>query len=155
MLRLCQANQGKGKKYFLPKNFQWFNFCKYYHQPLYALGQPWHETCFVCSHPKCGKILDPNDFAEHDGKPYCRDHYNQLFPQCHECHKPIMGKVIYLDLFKNYRTELNDFLFLATDCSWKEVPSQLFQMCCPRLQQDIVARQFLRERQSTLLWGWL
>ncbi|KAI2809505.1 hypothetical protein BLOT_000654 [Blomia tropicalis] len=64
-------------------------------KPVFALGKEWHPKCFVCSHPRCDRILDPNNFETHDGKPYCKDHFNEMFlPKCFACKKPITDKVV-------------------------------------------------------------
>ena len=39
-----------------------------------ALGQTWHESCFVCN--TCGAALD-NFFGCDDGFPYCADHIDE------------------------------------------------------------------------------
>lgn len=54
------------------------------------MGKEWHPNCFVCSHPRCDRVLDPKDFETHDGKPYCRQHFQEMFlPKCFACKKPI------------------------------------------------------------------
>ncbi|XP_027202989.2 uncharacterized protein LOC113796898 isoform X2 [Dermatophagoides pteronyssinus] len=64
-------------------------------RPIFALGKEWHPQCFVCSHPSCDRVLDPNDFETHDGKPYCKFHFGELFlPKCFACKKPITDKVV-------------------------------------------------------------
>lgn len=53
------------------------------------MGKQWHPACFKCT--ECSIKLSPDDFMEHNGKPYCRPHYYQLFaPKCHACKQPIV-----------------------------------------------------------------
>ena len=69
-------------------------------KPIFALGKEWHPQCFVCSHPSCDRVLDPNDFETHDGKPYCKFHFGELFlPKCFACKKPITDVSFILILF--------------------------------------------------------
>lgn len=54
-----------------------------------AMGKPWHPECFRCT--VCVKPLQPDNFKEHDGKPYCEKDYNNLFaPKCAGCKGPIV-----------------------------------------------------------------
>jgi len=53
------------------------------------MGKQWHPACFKCT--ECSIKLSPDDFMEHNGRPYCRPHYYQLFaPKCHACKQPIV-----------------------------------------------------------------
>lgn len=53
------------------------------------MGKPWHPKCFCCV--ECAKPLDPNNFKEHQGKPYCDYDYHRLFsPKCAGCGTPIV-----------------------------------------------------------------
>ena len=53
------------------------------------MGHPWHPECFRCT--VCVKPLSPDNFKEHDGKPYCEKDYNNLFaPKCAGCKGPIV-----------------------------------------------------------------
>jgi len=40
-----------------------------------AVDKHYCETCFKCHHPGCGEVLGGKSFYEHDGKPYCKQHY--------------------------------------------------------------------------------
>lgn len=52
------------------------------------MGKQWHPQCFNCD--KCHKQLDPYNFMEKGGKPYCDDCYHKLFsPKCGGCNLPI------------------------------------------------------------------
>ena len=52
------------------------------------MGKPWHPQCFQCT--QCAKNLDPNDYYEKNGKPYCKDDFHKLFsPKCGGCQTPI------------------------------------------------------------------
>ncbi len=44
---------------------------------LRALGKDWHPACFVCE--AGGEPLRGKSFYEHEGKPYCERHYQELF----------------------------------------------------------------------------
>lgn len=62
-----------------------------------VMGGLWHPLCFVCAH--CRQPL-PGDFKEHNGKPYCDEHYGQLFAKfrCNKCQQPIRaGDYVDLD----------------------------------------------------------
>ncbi|KAI7685937.1 Paxillin [Sarcoptes scabiei] len=64
-------------------------------KPVFAMGKEWHPECFVCSYPSCGRILSPDDFEQHEGKPYCKYHFGEMFlPKCFACKKPIKDKVV-------------------------------------------------------------
>ena len=56
------------------------------------MGKDWHPGCFKCD--KCKIPLDPENFYEKNGKPYCeKDFFNLFAPKCYGCAKPIKGKV--------------------------------------------------------------
>jgi len=56
---------------------------------LKALGQDWHQECFVCN--RCGKELK-GGYYPHDSKPYCEDDYDDLFlKKCTACNRSIEG----------------------------------------------------------------
>lgn len=56
-----------------------------------ALGQTWHPEHFVCT--TCKKPFAGSRFYERDGKPYCKDDYQQRFsPRCAGCEQPITGR---------------------------------------------------------------
>jgi paxillin len=68
-----------------------------------ACGAFWHEEHFNCTHCHCD--FDGDSYFEHDDRPYCEEHYFELFGQkCAGC-----GEVITDD------TELH-----ALDKSWHE-----------------------------------
>jgi DNA-binding transcriptional regulator YiaG len=57
-----------------------------------ALGQCWHPQHFVCHH--CSQPFPSGSFRQHDGRPYCDAHYQELHaPKCQRCSKPIVGSV--------------------------------------------------------------
>ncbi|KAG4065483.1 hypothetical protein HA402_009044 [Bradysia odoriphaga] len=59
-----------------------------------ALGQTWHEDHFVCGGP-CMKPMSGESFFERDGKPYCREDFENIFAaKCKGCEKPISDKAI-------------------------------------------------------------
>lgn len=59
-----------------------------------ALGQPWHEDCFVCGGP-CKKPLVGTTFFERNGKAYCKTDYEELYAsRCAGCAKPITENAI-------------------------------------------------------------
>jgi len=52
-----------------------------------AMGKTWHPLCFVCT--TCRQPLDA-DFKEHNGKPYCDEHYGQFAEHfCAKCGEAI------------------------------------------------------------------
>lgn len=56
------------------------------------MGKDWHPNCFQCT--QCKIPLDPENFYEKNGKPYCENDYHKLFsPKCCACKKPIKEKV--------------------------------------------------------------
>lgn len=58
-----------------------------------ALGLQFHPNCFVCAY--CHKAFGSEPFHEHQGKPYCETHYNQVAGSiCAGCNKPLQGRVI-------------------------------------------------------------
>ncbi|XP_017460539.1 PREDICTED: paxillin-like, partial [Rhagoletis zephyria] len=64
-----------------------------------AMGKDWHPNCFKCT--QCKIPLDPENFYEKNGLPYCEKDYHNLFsPKCAGCIKPIKGTV----RVKNYRS---------------------------------------------------
>lgn len=49
-----------------------------------ALGKMFHPEHFVCAN--CSQPFRDGKFVEHEGKPYCSDHYFELFaPRCFRC----------------------------------------------------------------------
>ncbi len=61
------------------------------------MGKQWHNKCFTCSNPPCGKQLRVDNFTEKNGAPYCNDCYHHLFsPKCFGCKQPIIGVRFYL-----------------------------------------------------------
>lgn len=59
------------------------------------MGKDWHPNCFKCT--QCKIPLDPENFYEKNGKPYCEKDFHNLFsPKCAGCIKPIKGTVRYL-----------------------------------------------------------
>jgi hypothetical protein len=62
-------------------------------QCLNALDQTWHPEHFVCNH--CNMPFPNGAFIEHESKPYCENHYNELFcPRCANCKQPINDKCV-------------------------------------------------------------
>lgn len=59
-----------------------------------ALGQSWHEYHFTCGGP-CAKPMSGQSFFERDGKPYCKEDFEQIFAaKCAGCARPISDKAI-------------------------------------------------------------
>ncbi|XP_054165589.1 zinc finger protein 808-like isoform X3 [Oppia nitens] len=81
------------------------------HQPIVdgnyikAQGKDWHPQCFKCT--TCEVPLDPNNFLEKAGKPYCEKDYHKLFsPPCDGCGYPIKDqKSMVKELGKNWHPE--------------------------------------------------
>ena len=62
-------------------------------QCVTALNNTWHPEHFFCAH--CNNYFGEDGFHEHDGKPYCRaDFYNLFAPHCASCEKPILSNYI-------------------------------------------------------------
>eukprot|EP01116_Phalansterium_solitarium_P002343 TRINITY_DN122_c0_g1_i3.p1 TRINITY_DN122_c0_g1~~TRINITY_DN122_c0_g1_i3.p1 ORF type:complete len:392 (-),score=80.57 TRINITY_DN122_c0_g1_i3:121-1296(-) len=60
---------------------------------LIAMGRTWHEQHFKCC--ECQQPPPHGSFCERDGKAYCEKDFDRLFsPKCHECRKPITGRVV-------------------------------------------------------------
>lgn len=58
-----------------------------------ALGSQWHAECFVCQY--CQKSFGSGTFFEHQGKPYCEQHYHlQTGALCAGCGKSISGRCV-------------------------------------------------------------
>ncbi|ODM89592.1 Paxillin, partial [Orchesella cincta] len=58
-----------------------------------AQGKQWHPEHFCCT--ECGIQLDPNNFWEKEGFPYCENDFHKLFsPKCAGCRQPIKTKYI-------------------------------------------------------------
>lgn len=58
-----------------------------------ALNNVYHPECFCCT--VCGDLFAKGSYFEHDGKPYCFFHYNQLFGKlCCICEKVIPNNAI-------------------------------------------------------------
>lgn len=52
------------------------------------MGHNYHPKCFKCT--ECAKPLNPYNFYEKNGLPYCEDDYHKLFsPKCAGCKEPI------------------------------------------------------------------
>jgi len=61
-------------------------------QYISALDQSWHPEHFVCS--ECSSPFTGNQFRKHGNKPYCEEHFRQLFAEnCAKCGKVIEGQV--------------------------------------------------------------
>jgi hypothetical protein len=62
-------------------------------QVLNAIGKTYHPNHFVCTH--CNQPFPAGVFVEHEEKPYCEAHYNELFcPRCANCSQPITDKCV-------------------------------------------------------------
>jgi len=68
-----------------------------------ALNKQWHPECFVCK--ECGEPFHEGSFYEHEGFPYCENHYHALRGSlCAGCHKPIQGRCITA-MFRKFHPE--------------------------------------------------
>jgi hypothetical protein len=55
-------------------------------QYISALDQAWHADCFVCA--ECQQPFTGNQFRKHNSRPYCEEHFRELFAEtCAKCHK--------------------------------------------------------------------
>uniref|UniRef100_A0AC34FL83 LIM zinc-binding domain-containing protein n=1 Tax=Panagrolaimus sp. ES5 TaxID=591445 RepID=A0AC34FL83_9BILA len=58
-----------------------------------ALGTHWHPDCFICQ--ECHRSFAGGAFFEHDGAPFCEQHFHQQRGSlCNECKKPISGRCV-------------------------------------------------------------
>ncbi|EFA85143.1 LIM domain protein [Heterostelium album PN500] len=77
-----------------------------------ALDADWHTSCFTCS--VCEKPIQ--SYFLKDGKPICKDDYNQKFLEaCTKCSKPISGSKLTDNVGKHYHPEC----FTCTTCNVK------------------------------------
>ncbi len=53
-----------------------FPFSVYFAERQNVLNQDWHKTCVKCE--TCGKKLEPGNFADNNGKIYCKPCYNAI-----------------------------------------------------------------------------
>lgn len=99
----CERSFGDDEPFFVKDkmaycgdcNDRLFLACPQCNQPvlddqegLSALGHNWHIACFRCEAGGCS--LAEQKFFPRDGKPYCEDHFSQLFaPKCARCSMPI------------------------------------------------------------------
>jgi len=105
--RCITCNQPLGGKAFIEKDNKFYCEDDYYTefnprcghcneiikgQYISALGQSWHPDHFVCT--ECGKPFEGNQFHKHNDKPYCEQHFNELFAEvCAKCGEKIEGQV--------------------------------------------------------------
>jgi paxillin len=105
--RCDTCNQPLGGKPFIEKDDKFFCEDDYYAafnprcghctevikgQYISALDQSWHPHHFVCS--ECAQPFTGNQFRKHNNKPYCEEHFRQLFAEnCAKCGKVIEGQV--------------------------------------------------------------
>jgi hypothetical protein len=60
---------------------------------VHALNKTFHPEHFVCAN--CSQPFPGGKFIEHEGKPYCEEHYWDLFaPRCYACQQPVREGVI-------------------------------------------------------------
>lgn len=79
------------------------------------MGKDWHPGCFKCT--ECRIPLDPENFYEKNGLPYCENDFYKLFsPKCHACAKPIKGTVSCNYLLQNSKF-LSSFYSSPSPCS--------------------------------------
>jgi hypothetical protein len=61
-------------------------------QYISALGKSWHPEHFVCT--TCKAPFEGSQFRKHDDRPYCEEHFSQLFATpCAKCGLNISGQV--------------------------------------------------------------
>ena len=102
-LLICFCNDPKGNK-------------------VQAMGKNWHPNCFNCT--QCHKPLRPNNFYEQNGKPYCEDHFHELFsPKCHGCKQPIKDNNFVTAMGKKWHPGC----FNCTVCSKKLDPYNFYE----------------------------
>merc|ERR1712232_370773 len=81
-----------------------------------SLNSKWHEDCFSCQYPNCGrKFSDLNPFYKFNGNMYCREHYYKVSKDyCFISGEEIEDNVIECDSRKY--SEEN---FVCSKCSKK------------------------------------
>jgi len=68
-----------------------------------SLNLQWHPNCFVCK--ECQHPFQDGNFFEHEGFPYCEQHYHALRGSlCAGCHKAISGRCITA-MFRKFHPE--------------------------------------------------
>jgi paxillin len=68
-----------------------------------SLNLQWHPNCFVCK--ECQMPFHDGNFFEHEGFPYCEQHYHALRGSlCAGCHKAISGRCITA-MFRKFHPE--------------------------------------------------
>lgn len=68
-----------------------------------SLNLQWHPNCFVCK--ECQLPFHDGNFFEHEGFPYCEQHYHALRGSlCAGCHKAISGRCITA-MFRKFHPE--------------------------------------------------
>jgi len=103
----CKCNTELGGKPFIEKDKKFYCENDYYDafspkcgycdetikgQYISALDQSWHPDHFLCT--ECDQPFVGNQFRKHDNKPYCEEHYKELFAStCAKCSKAITGQV--------------------------------------------------------------
>ncbi|OXA50003.1 Paxillin [Folsomia candida] len=61
---------------------------------LNVMGKQFHPEHFNCT--ECGKILQPDNYFEKNGLPYCEDDFHKLFSaKCAGCGGPIKDKYVF------------------------------------------------------------
>jgi len=107
-------------------------------QEITVMGRTWLLDLFCCN--QCNQELQPHNFFERDGVPYCEKCYNLLYGQrqviCAVCRKPIKGRCITA-MFRKFHPEC----FVCSYCqqplknrSFKEEGDKPYcQMCFDRL----------------------
>lgn len=88
-------------------------------QPTSAMGKQWHPQCFKCC--DCRKALNPSNFRENGGKPFCDDCFHNKFSQkCAGCNTPIKDQQPMNALGKPWHPQC----FKCSDCKKTLNPSQ-------------------------------
>lgn len=60
---------------------------------VHALNKTYHPEHFVCAN--CSQPFPGGKFIDHEGKPYCEQHYWELYaPRCYACQQPVREGVI-------------------------------------------------------------
>jgi len=77
-----------------------------------ACGKQWHIEHFTCF--TCSELLTENTYLEHDGSPYCLNHYHQQFsPKCEVCNLPITTECVRAGGTKTF----HDDCFKCSHCA--------------------------------------
>lgn len=82
------------------------------------MGKQFHPEHFNCT--ECGKILQPDNYFEKNGLPYCEDDFHKLFSaKCAGCGGPIKDVNMQNSLFNfGHFCGINLLIFFSSQLKW-------------------------------------